>query len=37
MLPDGAKVVVVRFEAAKARKTVFTAEHGMRRFSVCRD
>ena len=34
---DGAKVVVVRFESAKAGTAVFTPEHGKRRFSVCRD
>jgi hypothetical protein len=36
-LIDGAKVVVVRFESAREGKAVFTAEHGKRRFSVCRD
>jgi hypothetical protein len=34
---DGAKVVVVRFESAQAGKAVFKAEHGQRRFTVCRD
>jgi hypothetical protein len=27
----------VRFESAQAGKAVFTAEHGQRRFTVCRD
>ena len=36
-LLDRTKVVVVRFESRNTGKAVFTAHHGRRSFSVCRD